>query len=108
MPEEAPAAEALPSLVPSEPRTVEETGLTDAFLNSLTLKHLYAEGIDSGIQVSNAMRLPWGGVMERIFDFLAQEQLVELTSQLAGGVIAFRRTAPAPGGPCGGGAAAPV
>ncbi len=71
---------AIPSLgyAPPEPRSIEETGLTQAFLNGLTLKHLYAEGLDSGLQVSRAIRLPWGGVMEHVFDFLAQEQLVEL------------------------------
>ncbi|HUB08975.1 MAG TPA: ATP-binding protein [Myxococcales bacterium] len=63
---------------PPEPRSIEETGLTQAFLNGLTLKHLYAEGLDSGLQISRALRLPWGGVMEHVFNFLAQEQLVEL------------------------------
>ncbi|MHB8418566.1 MAG: ATP-binding protein [Myxococcales bacterium] len=72
--------EAAPTLgyAPPEPRSIEETGLTQAFLTALTLKHLYSEGLDSGLQVSRAIRLPWGGVMEHVFDFLAQEQLVEL------------------------------
>ncbi len=63
---------------PPEPRSIEETGLTQAFLVSLTLKHLYAEGLDSGLQLSRALHLPWGGVMDQVFDFLAQEQFVEL------------------------------
>ncbi len=63
---------------PPEPRTIEETGLTQSFLTGLTLKHLYTEGLDAGIQLAHAMRLPWGGVMDKVFDFLAQEQFVEL------------------------------
>ena len=68
-----------PSPAPTEPRTIEETGLTQGFLINLTLKHLYSEGINSGIQVANAMRLSWNGLMEKVFQFLAQEQLVELS-----------------------------
>ncbi len=75
VPEEVPA----PSPAPAEPRTIEETGLTEAFLVNLTLKHLYSEGIDSGIQVANAMRLTWNGLMDHIFQILAQDQLVELS-----------------------------
>ncbi|MHB1843785.1 MAG: ATP-binding protein [Deltaproteobacteria bacterium] len=66
------------ALAPAEPRTIEESGLTESFLSGLALKHLYQGGLDSGLQIAREMRLPWGGVMDRVFDFLAQEQYVEL------------------------------
>ncbi len=72
------AGEAGLALAPAEPRTVEETGLPESLLSALALKHLYQGGLDSGLQIAQEMRLPWGGVMDGVFDFLAQEQYVEL------------------------------
>ena len=65
-------------LAPAEPNSLEETGLSEPFVTQLALKHLYRGGLDSGLQIARELRLPWGGVVDRIFDFLAQEQFVEL------------------------------
>ena len=63
---------------PLLPRSLEETGLSQTFLTALALKHLYLDGLNSGLDVAHAMRLPWRGVMEEVFNFLVQEQYVEL------------------------------
>ncbi len=65
-------------VVPAPPRSLAETGLSEPFLTSLALKHLYSEGVSSGLDVAHAMRLPWRGVIEPIFDALVLAQLLEM------------------------------
>jgi predicted ATPase with chaperone activity len=64
--------------VPAEPATVEETGLGLGFLSDLALKLLYFQGYTTGAEIADKMRLPFGGVVDRVLEFLKREMLVEI------------------------------
>ncbi len=61
-----------------EPRSVEATRIPLAFLNDLTLKILYFGGKMQGGQVSRALRLHFGSVVEPILRGLKAQHLVEV------------------------------
>jgi predicted ATPase with chaperone activity len=61
-------------------RTVEETGLSTSFLADLVLKLLYYRGQGiTGFEISEAIKLPFSGVLEPVMDFLKSEQFCEVT-----------------------------
>ena len=63
---------------PQEPTTVEETGLGLGFLSDLALKLLYFQGYTTGAEIADKMRLPFGGVVDRVLEFLKREMLCEI------------------------------
>jgi predicted ATPase with chaperone activity len=59
--------------------SVEDTGLDFSFLCDLALKLLYYRGSGiSGYEVSDAIALPFTGVLEHVMDFLKGEQFCEV------------------------------
>jgi hypothetical protein len=66
------------AFIPPMPRSIEETGLSLAFLADLSLKILYNAGYLTGGQLAERLRLPYTGVTEVILEFLKREQLVEV------------------------------
>jgi predicted ATPase with chaperone activity len=74
-----PSASSLAERHIPEPRSVEDTELTERFIADLTLKLIYFKSDMSALQISEALALPFVGVMERILDFLKREELVEVT-----------------------------
>src|SRR5439155_4387321 len=66
------------SAAPMAPATLEETGLTSAFIADLTLKLLYQKGQSTAQELSDAMCLPLAQVCAPVFDFLKNEHLVEV------------------------------
>ncbi|NOZ06009.1 MAG: ATP-binding protein [Chloroflexi bacterium] len=68
-----------PSFVPSEPKTLEETGLSLGFLAELALKIMYSVGFTSGAEVANALGLPFSNVTAPILEYLRREHLCEVT-----------------------------
>jgi predicted ATPase with chaperone activity len=61
-------------------RSVEETGLSVSFLSDLVLKLLYYRGQGiTGFEISEAIKLPFTGVLEPVIDFLKSEQFCEVT-----------------------------
>ena len=61
-------------------RSVEETGLSLSFLADLVLKLLYYQGQGiTGFEISDAVKLPFNGVLEPVMDFLKSEQFCEVT-----------------------------
>jgi predicted ATPase with chaperone activity len=64
--------------LPAEPRTVEETGLTMAFLADLALKTMYTRGFLMGHEIADAMRLPFTGILDKVLDYLRREHLCEV------------------------------
>jgi predicted ATPase with chaperone activity len=61
-------------------RSVEETGLSTSFLADLVLKLLYYRGQGiTGFEISEAIKLPFSGVLEPVMDFLKSEQFCEVT-----------------------------
>jgi predicted ATPase with chaperone activity len=60
-------------------RSIEETGLALDFLANLVLKLLYYRGGGvSGFEVSEAVKLPFTGVLEPVMEFLKREQFCEI------------------------------
>lgn len=64
--------------VPKEPTSVDETGLGLSFLSDLALKLLYFQGYVTGADIAEKMRLPFGGVVDRVLEFLKREMLCEI------------------------------
>jgi predicted ATPase with chaperone activity len=60
---------------PSEPDSLEETGLTEPFVESLIFKQLSASGTASGRNLADRLCLPFG-VLESFFSSLRARQLV--------------------------------
>ena len=54
---------------PSEPHSLEETGLTEPFVESLIFKHLLLAGTGSGRAIADRICLPFG-VLESFFSSL--------------------------------------
>ncbi len=71
---------AMPSFELPVVRSIEETGLSLAFLSDLVLKLLYYNGQGiSGFEISETIKLPFTGVLEPVMDFLKGEQFCEVT-----------------------------
>ncbi len=64
--------------LPPEPRTVEETGLSLAFLADLVLKTMYTRGFLMGHEIADAVKLPFSNVVDRVLDYLRREHLTEV------------------------------
>ena len=69
---------AILDIAPTEPKSVEDTGLKMGLLSDIALKFLYYQGNATGLQIADEMRLPWSGVMEAVVDFITSEKLVDL------------------------------
>ena len=60
------------SFLPSEPRSVEETGQNIAFLADLVLKVMYTRGFLMGHEIADAVRLPFANIVDRVLDYLTR------------------------------------
>ncbi len=65
-------------IAPPEPKSLDDTGLRMGLLSDLALKFFYYQGMCSGAEVAEELKLPWSGVVEQVIDFLANEKLVDL------------------------------
>ncbi len=73
-----PLADKLRQLL-NAPRTIEATGIPEAFITSLALKILYFGGSMKGWQVAQSMRLNFSGVVEPVLQTLRRHHLVQIT-----------------------------
>ncbi|MDH4208440.1 MAG: ATP-binding protein [Anaerolineae bacterium] len=73
-----------------EPRSIEESGMSRAFLSDLALKTIYSVGELSGQTIAEHLRLPFSGVVEEALTFLKREQLVTITGSKGFDERAFR------------------
>ncbi len=71
---------------PLAPQSLEETGLTSAFLAELSLKVLYHKGQLSAADLAATLCLPLPRILQPVLDFLKAEHLVEVKG--AAGVAA--------------------
>ena len=84
-PYRASAAEpAVPFQAPPVPQTLAATGLSPEVLTDLILKTLYAQGARSGLELHEAVRLPFPLVDERLLE-LQQRLFVEVRSSTGTG-----------------------
>ncbi len=74
----SPAAVSVGGFEPAVPRNVEETGLSMGFMIDLVLKVMYYEGYLSGATIADRLKLPFGGVVDQVLEFLKREQLCEV------------------------------
>ncbi|MBL8912235.1 MAG: ATP-binding protein, partial [Archangium sp.] len=65
-------------LAPQLPKSLDDTGLKLNLLADLSLKYFYYQGMATGAEVADQLRLPWTGVVEPVIDHLATEKLVDL------------------------------
>ncbi len=71
--------------IPSQPRSIEETGLNVGFLNDLVLKVIYFSGNITGQRLEEMTRLPFLNVLDKILDFLKLEEYIDIIGADAGG-----------------------
>lgn len=70
--------------VPPAITRIEDTGLSELWLQDLTLKILYFQGYMNGFQIAEAIALPFAGVVERVMENLKREKFVEVKSSQMG------------------------
>ena len=63
---------------PMAPQTMEETGLTPAFVADLALKYLYEKGQTTAADLAETLALPLPKILQPILDYLKKESLVEV------------------------------
>jgi hypothetical protein len=63
---------------------LEDTGLSQLWLQDLALKILYFQGYLSGFKVAEEIALPFAGVTDQILESLKREKLVEVKSSSMG------------------------
>src|SRR3990170_5174696 len=71
--------------VPAAINRVEDTGLSQLWLQDLALKILYFRGYLTGFQAAEAMALPFAGMVDQIFEALKREKFVEVKTQVGFG-----------------------
>jgi predicted ATPase with chaperone activity len=64
--------------------SIEDTGLSQLWLQDLALKILYFQGYLSGFKIAEAMALPFSGLVDQILDALKREKYVEVKSSQIG------------------------
>lgn len=64
---------------------VEDTGLSQLWLQDLALKILYFRGYQTGFKIAEAMCLPFAGMVDQILEALKREKLAEVKTQVGFG-----------------------
>ena len=64
--------------LPPEPTSIEQTGLSLAFLTDLALKTLYGRGQLTLAEIAGALGLPITNVVDKVMDWLKAEHLAEI------------------------------
>jgi len=84
----APAAAPPPSsksgFLPPPISRLDDTGLSQLWLQDLALKILYFQGFLSGFKIAEEIALPFAGVTDQILESLKREKLVEVKSSSVG------------------------
>ncbi|MBT3389998.1 MAG: AAA family ATPase [Chloroflexi bacterium] len=70
--------------IPAPITKVEDTGLSQLWLQDLVLKVLYFQGYLTGFQVAETVALPFAGVTDQILNALKREKFVEVKSSQMG------------------------
>jgi len=76
--------------VPPAINKIEDTGLSQLWLQDLALKVLYFRGYLTGFKVSEAMALPYAGITDQILEALKREKFVEVKAQVGIGEGAYQ------------------
>ncbi len=76
--------------VPPPVSRVEDTGLSELWLQDLALKILYFRGYLTGFKVAEAMALPFAGLVDQLLEALKREKFVEVKTQVGFGEGAYQ------------------
>lgn len=63
---------------PEPVKSLEDSGLTESFLQDMALKIMYFRGQVTGYQIADQIKLPFQTVLAPIMDFLKREQMCEV------------------------------
>lgn len=72
------------ALLPTRPRSIEETGLSLGFISDLVVRALYIVGEMTGQDIVELLHLPYEQVLDQAIAYLRREQMVEIKG--AGGI----------------------
>ena len=64
--------------------SIDDTGLSQLWLQDLALKILYFQGYLTGFKIAEALALPFTGIVDQILDALKREKFVEVKSSQMG------------------------
>jgi predicted ATPase with chaperone activity len=78
------------SALPAKPRSVEETGLSLAFLTDLTLKTIHIHNQLMGHEIADALKLPFTDVVEKVLGILRREYLIQIGGSAGSGPAYYR------------------
>ena len=79
-----------PAWVPPPIKRIEDTGLTQIFIEDLALKMLYFRGELTGHEIAELMHLPFQAVVSPIMDSVKREQYCEVKGAGGLGTASFR------------------
>lgn len=71
-------------MLPPEPTSLAETGLSMGFLSELVLKHVYFAGTLAGQELADALCLPFLNVVDTALTFLKEEEYVDIIGAQGG------------------------
>jgi hypothetical protein len=71
--------------IPPPITRIEDTGLSELWLQDLALKILYFHGYQTGFRVAEAMSLPFAGLVDLLLESLKREKFVEIKTQVGFG-----------------------
>lgn len=72
------------SFLPPPISSIEDTGLSQLWLQDLALKVLYFQGYMTGFKIAEEIALPFAGVVDQILEALKREKFVEVKSSQIG------------------------
>src|SRR5574341_89487 len=75
---------------PPAMRSAEDTGLNMGILTDLAIKTIYFAGYINGQDIANRMKLPFGGVVDQIIEFMKREKWVEVKGSGGIGEASFQ------------------
>lgn len=76
--------------LPPRPRSIEETGLSLAFISDMVLRALYLVGEMTGQMVVDMLHLPYDNVIDQAITYLRREQMIEIKGTGGLGEKAYR------------------
>jgi len=72
------------SFIPPPISRIEETGLSQLWLQDLALKILYFQGYLTGYEIAEAIALPFTSIVDKILDVLKREKSIEVKASSIG------------------------
>lgn len=81
-----PRIQFVPPFSPTQPTSIEDTGLSPDLLAALALKILYRRALLSGYDLADALRLPFLDIVDQVIEALRREHLVEVKGAKTGGI----------------------